>query len=164
MNGPLRIDVRRDWSWSDGFLPEVRRIIAMNALHLVTVNIASTHQDVKEATDMLLTISGTRSIAVRLRRAAYAQRDLTIRASRASGARTELDKIRAGYGDFYLYGWTNEHQISEWMLVDLHRLRASGLLSQKQYIQNDDRQTAFAVIPYETLANQRCVVNARVYR
>lgn len=160
----LRVDVQRDWDWSDGYLPEVRRILAQNALHLVSIRMASFHQDVKQATDMLLTIGGERSIAVRLRRAQYHYRDLTIRAQRTSGITTELEKIRAGHGDFYLYGWTDGPQIAEWMLVDLHRLRASGLLESRAFIRNTDGQTQFLAIDYHTLAAQGCVVAARVMR
>lgn len=159
----LKVDVHRDWCWSDGYLPEVRRILLQNAMYLFTVEVASFHQDVKQATDMLLMVSGRRNVAVRLRRASYQQRDLTIRASRASGVRTELDKIRAGSGDIYLYGWTLEMQIQEWMLVDLHRLRASGLLDARwPVIGNQDMVTHFIAIPYRTLRERGCVLAANV--
>lgn len=159
----LRIDVRRDWAWSDGYLPEVRRILLQNAMYLFTVEVASFALDVKQATDMLLTVTGRKNIAVRLRRASYQWRDLTIRASRASGVKTELDKIRSGYGDIYLYGWTLELQIQEWMLVDLNRLRKSGLLTRTwPFIGNTDNQTQFIAIPYRTLKDYGCILAATV--
>lgn len=159
----LRLDVQRDWNWSDGFLPEVRRILMQNAALLFTVQIASTYQDVKEATDMLLMVNGQRTVAVRLRRAQYSYRDLTIRASRISGARTELDKIRNGYGDIYLYGWTYGWTISEWMLVNLHRLRSSSLLnSHWKMTINRDGATGFISIPYMTLYEYGCIEAANV--
>lgn len=159
----LKVDVAQDWSWSDGFLPEVRRVLALNAAHFFTLRIASYHQDVKQATDMVVSITEGKSIAIRLRRADYPQRDLTIRSSRASGAITELEKIKAGHGDFYLYGWTQDLHIAEWMLVDLHRLRASGLLSRyREEIANKDSQTRFIYIPYRALNSYHCIANARV--
>lgn len=158
----LRLDVRRDWNWSDGYLPEVRRILMQNATLLVSVEIASHYQDVKEATDMLLLMGGTRAIAVRLRRAQYRYRDLTIRASRSSGSRTELEKLREGYGDIYLYGWTSDFRIAEWMLVDLHRLRSSRLLETVKPIANHDHTTSFVCIPYPVLCEHRCILAANV--
>lgn len=159
----LRLDVQRDWNWSDGYLPEVRRILMQNAALLFDVNIASTHQDVKEATDMVLTVGGQKAIAVRLRRAVYDWRDLTIRASRASGSRTELSKIRAGYGDLYLYGWTTGWSITEWMLVDLARVRESKLLGLRwRMTMNKDGVTGFISIPYITLREYGCIKAANV--
>lgn len=163
MRNHLRLDVRRDWAWSDGYLPEVRRILLQNAAYLFNVEVASFALDVKQATDMLLTVTGRKHIAVRLRRSTYFQRDLTIRASRSSGVKTELDKIRSGYGDIYLYGWTLDMQIQEWMLVDLHRLRKSGLLETRwPFIGNTDHTTSFIAIPYRTLHERGCVLSANV--
>jgi len=159
----LRMDVQRDWGWSDSYLPEIRRILAQNALALFTFKIASHEQDIKQATDMLISVSGQKAIAVRLRRAMYRYRDLTIRSFRTSGAQTELEKIQSGYGDYYLYGWTVDYRIPEWMLVDLHRLRLSGLLNTpRQTIRNTDARTAFVAIPYTQLRDYGCVIAAIV--
>lgn len=156
----MRIDVAWDWTWSDGYLPEVRRILSQNALHLVGLSVATFHQDVKEATDMLVTVGGSKGIAVRLRRAMYGYRDLTIRAFRSSGTQTELEKIKAGRGDFYLYGWTDGMRIPEWMLVDLQRLRQSRLLDRQwRTIENTERMTGFIAIPYTALLSAGCLVN-----
>ena len=158
-----QVDFIRDFSWQDGFMPEIGRILAMNAPHLMTIKVASYQQDVKQATDMVMSISGMKSVAVRLRRASYAYRDLTIRAVRSSGAKTELEKIKAGNGDFYLYGWTHDFQISEWMLVDLARLRSSGLLNQPHnLITNADWRTGFIAISYRMLRLYGCVINSNV--
>jgi hypothetical protein len=143
-------------------LPEVRRILAENALALFRFQIASAQQDMKQATDMLLRTGGSLAIAIRLRRADYPYRDLTIRAARANGAMTELEKIQAGNGDFYLYGWTRENRIAEWMLVNLHQLRASGLLTQYHPIRNRDGATAFIAIPHAVLSEHRCVVSKHI--
>lgn len=157
----MNLDTAWDWTWSDGFLPEVRRILGMNALYLLEVAVASAQQDMKQATDMLVTVSGSIAVAVRLRRPVYNHRDLTIRAIRSSGATTELEKIRFGAGDFYLYGWTQGLRVPEWMLVNLHNLRASGLLNRQwQIIRNKDRRTAFIAIPHTLLKQYGCVVNA----
>ncbi|MBZ0279392.1 MAG: hypothetical protein K8L97_01545 [Anaerolineae bacterium] len=159
----LRMDVQQDWGWSDSYLPEIRRILAQNALALFTIKVATYQQDIKQATDLLVSVSGQKAIAVRLRRAMYRYRDLTIRAQRTSGAPTELEKIKSGYGDYYLYGWTVDYRIPEWMLVDLSRLRATGLLNSPQAaIRNKDARTAFIAISYTTLRDYGCVLAAIV--
>ncbi len=154
---------QHDFDWQDGYLPEVRRILLINALFLFNVGVATFQQDVKQATDMVMSVTGQKAVAVRLRRAAYPYRDLTLRAERSSGATTELDKIKQGYGDCYLYGWTHDLSISEWMLIDLHQLRTSGLLDAPRFlISNLDRRTRFIAISYATLREYGCVLNARV--
>lgn len=158
MQAPLRIDVKRDWAWSDTFLPDVKRVLGQCAIHLVEVEIATPQQDLTEATDMVATIKGFKTVAVRLRRATHMQRDLTIRTWRSSGAQTELDKIKRGYGHLYLYGWTLEHQISEWMLVDLARLRSSGLLNRYAFIANKNGETRFLAIPAQELRRAGCIL------
>jgi len=157
----MQADVIRDWNWADGYMPELRRILILNALSFVSIQIASYEQDVKKATDMLLTVSGNKSIAVRLRRANYAYRDLTLRCHRASGVETELSKIQRGSGDFYLYGWTDHFAIAEWMFVDLDQLRSSGLLNREwKVIQNIDGITSFIAIPFTVLKANHCIVSA----
>lgn len=153
----------RDFSWQDGYMPEVQRILLLNAVYLFTVSAATWQQDVKQATDMTITLGGKpKAVGVRLRRADYGYRDLTIRATRYSGAKTELEKILSGLGDAYLYGWTTGLTISEWMLIDLNRLRSSGLLYYTKPRYNADGQTSFIAIPYPTLRQYGCVLNANV--
>lgn len=162
---PLSMDTRWDWGWSDGFIPEVRRILIQCALHLFKFTIATAHQDLKQATDFMVTIAAVHDIgiAVRLRRPRYDYRDLTIRAARVSGVPTELDKLRDGKADFYLYGWTEGWAIREWMLIDLDKLRASGLLDRPwKLIRNYDHTTAFIAIPYTVLSQYGCVLQSRM--
>lgn len=161
----MRDDVIQDWMWSDGYLSEIRRILAINAFHLLDFEVAAGDADLKRATDMLIKVSGEKAIAVRLRRPYYNYRDLTIRAERASGVATELEKLRQGYGDYYLYGWIHDDKyIGEWMLVDLHRLRASGLLDRSWVLRrNKDGRTAFIAIPHTILREHNCIVAAEIY-
>lgn len=155
---PMNDDVKRDWRWSDGFLPQVRRILGNYALYLVDLQIASHQQDVSQATDMLIIVRGQKSVAVRLRRANYGYRDLTVRAYRSSGAETELSKILAGHGDFYLYGWTSGREIAEYMLIDLQQVRLTNLLSNRKIIMNHEHQTGFIAVPFTELLGNGCVV------
>lgn len=159
MPGVTRLDVLRDWGWADGYLPEIRRILAMNAMTIFKFEVASFEADVKRATDMLISVSGEKAIAVRVRSEGYWQRDLTLRAHRSSGVVTELAKIKAGNGDFYLYGWAKGSILAEWMFVDLSRLRKSGLLERTwRMIPNKDKVTGFIAIPYTMLRDTGCLV------
>lgn len=111
---------------------------------------------------MTVTISGEKCIGVRLRRTGYAHRDLTIRAWLKSGAPTELHKLLNGYADYYLYGWTKGWQIPEWMLVNLDKLRNSGLLHNQAVIRNRDGRTGFIAINWQVLKRAGCLVDYHI--
>ena len=51
----------------------------------------------------------------------------TIRSSRDSGAKTELEKIVDGFGDWMFYGHSDESEtgISRWMVINLASLMAA---------------------------------------
>jgi hypothetical protein len=109
-----------------------------------------------------LRILDSGEIAVRIRRANVRWRDLTIR-SRIGHAKTEIHKIREGFGRYYLYCWTNESNIiSDWILVDLNQLRESGLLENRKEITNKDGYTAFINIPAIELAANGCLLASKV--
>jgi hypothetical protein len=103
-----------DKQWSDLYVPEVRRIIGiaigkrlLENPEMLTVETATHTEDTQHATDFVASIATSMgSVACRLRRPECKARDFTIRSWRASGAKTELEKIRAGEGRWFLYGWT----------------------------------------------------------
>lgn len=68
------------------------------------------------------------TIACRVRRPGYADRypwEITIRSQRDSGMRTELVKLREGWGDWMFYGHASEDPgaVERWFLIDLHAWR-----------------------------------------
>ena len=87
-------------------------------------------------------------------------RDWTIRCKSRYGYTTEIDKLRAGWGDFYFYGWDNANgRIDEYMLLDLAKVRNSGLLStniQRKITVNTDGKTAFITISTSELFDHGC--------
>lgn len=132
----------------------------MNAMSIFKFEVASFEADVKRATDMLISVTGEKAIAVRVRSEGYWQRDLTLRAHRSSGVMTELEKIKAGNGDFYLYAWAKGSQLPEWMFIDLAMLRKSGLLNRQwKMIPNRDRVSGFIAIHYMMLRDAGCLVS-----
>ena len=71
------------------------------------------HADWKEATDFIACTDPPIRFGVRLRTHFYyldegTRYDVTIRWSRPSGVRTEIDKLRDGFVDYMIYGFMNE--------------------------------------------------------
>lgn len=139
---------------------QVLAILKRHAVDVVRFEIANEKQDTKEATDFIVTATvGT--IAARVRRPNVPFRDLTIRSRSMFGGTTEIDKLKAGYGDMYFYGWSSiDGLIPEYMILDIHKLRSMGLL-ERQWgsIPNWD-STEFIAIDFDTLyaAGSGCVI------
>lgn len=150
---------QQDRQWADTYNKQVMSIIKQQAIHFFDISSASTERDMKCATDFTLRFKGG-DIAVRLRRPFKDKRDLTIRSHRNSGAKTELAKIREGFGAWYFYGWIDRSDIiSEWILVDLDKVRSSGLLDkERRPIPNTDGATFFIAISLEELCEAGCLV------
>ncbi len=158
---------QQDRAWEGSYQDQVLAILNTQMHHLVELAIASDYKDRKQATDFVVKMKGG-DIAVRLRRPRYEQRDWTIRARRDNGTKTELAKIREGYGSHYFYGWTDElHGITEWILIDLNKARASGLLTRDWVlIANKDLNgrpdgTYFIAIPASVLRDAGCLLDWR---
>ena len=128
----------RDWAWADGHLGEITRCLRSVAGEILNIHQATDKQDLYEATDYVVVIGGGGLVAVRVRDANKPWRDFTIRASRPSGVITELEKLRTGYGRWYLYAWARGGVFEEWLLVDLDVLRSSGLLDRPERRRNRD--------------------------
>ena len=143
-------------AWADQYTEQVIALLVSNAAHIVNVEVAPQYQDAHYATDMIIQVVGG-CVAVRIRRDTE-HRDLTIRSTLPSGAKTELQKIQEGFADWYLYAWTRNGQICEWILVDLNRLRTSGTIYvQRPEIPNGDG-TFFVAIPVAELLANNCIV------
>lgn len=152
-----------DRVWSDERLAQVTEILRDNAMHIVKIEIAPETRDTKEATDLIIEVTGG-SVAVRVRRSDTRFRDLTIRSRRPSGIPTELHKIRQGFGDWYLYGWTDNGHISEWILVDLNQVRNTGLLEKvRRGIPNFDGSSCFIAISISELFANSCLTSFRLH-
>lgn len=147
-----------DREWGDSYVSQVTRILTQLLPYLVEINTASIEMDTKCATDFTIKLKGG-NIAVRLRRPDCTFRDLTIRALRDSGTKTELEKIKEGHGFRYFYGWIDENnRIAEWMLVDLDRVRKMGLLNKKREIKPNYDGTYFIYISIAELNEAGCLI------
>lgn len=152
----MRSEVARDWEWANRHLIDIINIIKQNSGHIISVRVAPLGQDMECATDLIVKAVGG-DVCVRIRRPTE-HRDFTVRAERLSGAKTELGKIREGFGDWYLYAWTDMHEkLIDWIFIDLDCVRRKDLLDQgRPLIPNPGHYTKFIAISLEELGD--CVV------
>ena len=140
---------------------KVAEIINQNSMHIVEIGLADAQDDLKHSTDFKVRVTRG-DIAVRVRRHSChgaSARDLTIRAV-CGNAKTEIHKIRDGYADWYLYAWEDEYgELSEWILVDIRRMRNTGLLYQDRHvIMNRDGYTGFIPYTKKELRKYECII------
>jgi len=137
---------------TDPFLPE---IAALCGRHLFVP--APVEDDQKRATDLLLLRSGDCRIAVRARCASYRASfgtEFTIRSAGINGAKSELSKVIAGFGDFMWYGFIdfNSGEIVQWTLIDLEEFRlwwaAYGNPKEISALHNHDRRSDFMAFDF----------------
>lgn len=148
---------KQNWDFQSRYYSKIESIIKQNAGEFISVTVADTETDMKRATDFVIKVTGG-DIAVRIRRADKPWRDLTIR-SYNNGYKTEIHKLREGFGRFYLYCWENDkHELSEWVLVDLDKLRETGLLDkQRKQFENRDGTTCFIAFGIRELEQVGCI-------
>ncbi len=155
-----------DLSWQKQYEPTYSQIIGKSLSKLTQIRVmpASEMQDMKMACDVTFTIrSLSQTLGCRMRRSNVIPTDLTLRAWRSSGVTTELEKIKSGCGDFYFYGWAlhdQRQQIRTWMIIDLAKLRHSGLLDDLEAIPNKDHTTSFVALRFHELHD--CIFDANI--
>ena len=109
-------------------LKQIRDIIANTYYKLpikLQLSLSTTEEDTKESFDVV--VNSKLKISVRLRKWRYflGHKDFTIRSKTKHGNKTEIDKLKEGYGQFYLYGWLDdkEEYIKQWVMVDINKFR-----------------------------------------
>lgn len=151
-----------NWNWQINYLDDVRNILKNQAMNIVDVEIATPEEDLKQCTDMKVKITAG-DVAVRIRRENCKYRDITIRAVN-KGNRTEIHKLREGYGDWYLYAWTDGQNIVDWILLDINKFRKSGLLNDGRKItMNPDGVTGFTAYSINELTQHNVVAAVSEY-
>jgi hypothetical protein len=118
----MQPDVARDFRWQRRFIPALKAIMAE-----YLIGEAPIEDDRERATDLLVLRLEAVRVACRVRRndqLRYAH-EFTIRRSRSSGSQTELRKVLRGYGDYMIYGFSNEAEdgLAAWLLGDLNVFR-----------------------------------------
>lgn len=149
-------DFRMNWNWQLQLMDDIKEILRGQAMHIVDIEVATPEEDMKQATDMKIKITAG-DVAVRIRRD-IKWRELTIRA-KYGDSKTEIHKLREGYGDWYLYVWTVGNKISEWIIVDINKMRKTGLLFEERPIKmNKDGYTGFVKYTIPELEDAGCIV------
>jgi hypothetical protein len=112
----------KDRAFSDRYIPAIKQIVGPHLLQEAPLEV-----DQREATDLIVMRARAVTIAARVRRPGYAEAypfEFTIRAARASGVTTELEKIRRHWGEMLFYGHAAEQlTFSLWWLIDLNEFR-----------------------------------------
>jgi len=145
------MNFKEQWNWQLNYVDNIKDIIKSLLPKIVNVKVAEPDDDLNRATDYKIKINSG-DIAVRIRRDTNF-RDITIRAFN-NGHKTELDKIREGYCDWYLYIWTQNNRIVEWIFLDVNLMRASGLFNNDRKVtMNKDNCTGFIIYTIYELSN-----------
>ena len=150
-----------NWDFQEGYYPQIQAILAQNALHFISIKVADAESDMKRATDFFVKVEDG-DVAVRIRREDLKPKyrgELTIRSQQA-GHRTELHKIRDGFGKYYLYCWEDDnHQLSRWMLISIDKLRSTGLIYENRHtIPNLDGKTGLVAYTWKELQDNDCII------
>lgn len=142
-----------DRRWSDRFIPAIKQIVGPYLLEE-----SSFYVDANQAADLVILNARDKKIAARVRRHGYAEKygyEFTIRAHRSSGAKTEMEKIVDGFGDWMLYGHScsEERTLDRWLLIDLAALRAALIRQNARYEtrKNTDGTTGFVAFDVRNL-------------
>ena len=109
--------------WSDGFMPEIKKILG-----LYLIGEANEAEDSRRNTDLIVLTMAAVRIGCRVRRSGYVDKygdEFTIRASLPTGTKTELAKIIEGWGDYFFYGHADQDDmnLAAWALCDLNVFR-----------------------------------------
>lgn len=129
-------------------------ILRENLAKMVTIRIGKWDEDLKELGDAMVTTNLDAILLRVLKQPVSRYFSITIR-SYKNGWKTELHKIKQGYGKWMLFGWEG---YQSYVLVDVDRMRRLELFSKRREVDNRDG-TKFLSIPIIELAQKDCVVD-----
>lgn len=130
-----------DRAFGDSFMDQVKQIMGG-----VILRRASNDEDCNRSYDLTLTKESAYRTGVRIRRNGFFEKypgEFTIRKEKASGRKTEFEKISEGNGDYYFYGQVNEDgsALDRWMVLDLDVFRR-GLIEMC----DEEKRSAFRLV------------------
>ncbi len=141
-------DYNANRSFSDRFLPEIKSIVMRR--YVIT---APFEEDVKRNTDLMVLSNAGVRIACRVRNYSYYdsfRHQFTIRSHSKYGGKTEIDKVREGWGDCMFYGFVNQAKtaLHSWTMIDLNVFRNYEKLMLLPETPNTD-STRFLAFDYD---------------
>ena len=118
----------------------------LNPYERVRVIKSSQTEDQEKAFDMKFASDG--SIAIRSRRIAFNKyKDITLRSQSPHDHKTEVDKLKEGFGQVYIYGWEYG---KDWIFFDIEGLRKYKLLEiQRKQFKNEDGHKFISIKVHE---------------
>jgi hypothetical protein len=138
-----KIHVEEDWAWADEHKDTVHAVLQAHMPLITPIRDATPDEDMQRNMDIVIETARV-AVCLRVRRPTVFQRDLTIRYQRRSGVPTEYSKLAHGFGDVYLYAWSNgKIGFKDWMLVNLSHLRTNGITLYSGPRWNDDGGSSF---------------------
>lgn len=155
-----KTDWRADRFWANERRCDVQEILGRHLALLSEVRFVTDEEDAKQATDLVVE-SAAGTVACRIRDTTRDFRDWTVRSRRRSGAKTELAKLKEGFARWYFYGWAKppDARIGDYVLIDLDRVRACGLLdADRKERTGDGWETAFIAISVDELRLAACLL------
>lgn len=168
MTGPtpdVKGATREDWNWAQEYERACGHLVREWMIQKITVDPADIVDDMTKAKDIQISFElfkkGSADIACRCRRISVDKYgDITIRSGRPSGMKSELQKIKEGHGDYMVYGWIPGKHIEAYCIVDLDRMRQSGVLEQKRQTRwNKDWSSCFVFLSINELRQTGCLVD-----
>lgn len=126
---------RAGWDFAELHMPAIRTVLkSLPSGYFLDFATAPAEKDTEEATDLVLSVSGG-TMGVRVRSAEcwgknYSAPEWSVRWRSRMGKRTEIDKLRDGFGDWYLFAYSSDDKggLASWFLVDLMMVRDTGIL------------------------------------
>lgn len=119
---------------------------------------SSEYEDQNLSYDMKF--NGTVELSVRIRKHQYLKyRDFTIRSKSKNGYACEIDKLMAGLGKIYFYGWMNQQEtgLADWIVVDIDKIR-NDLRTAGTYRDNVDN-TGFMFYKMNWMKQRNAIVS-----
>lgn len=149
---------RENFRISEKYIEDFKKILMVSSDLFVDINKSCKHDDLYKATDMVIEVPRS-NIALRVRDYDSKYRDFTVRYRTKYGNKTEIDKLREGYCDWYVYGWADKTSIVEWIIIDLDRVREFGILDKKWKTRTNEDDVEFMIIPLGELEMTGCIVS-----
>jgi len=162
-----------NWQLALNHMTAIRGILKeLPAKYFLDFATATPQQDMEQATDLILEVPGG-TMAVRTRSNKFYQTALTygfdwsIRYE-CRGHRTEIDKLRDGFADWYFYGYSanDKDAVVAWWLIDLNLVRDEGLLNESTIqslgwpIHDNYDGTAALYVPLRYLEQKNCILDS----
>lgn len=158
--------MREGWNFAVKHMDAVRDALSSCPAGLfMDFATATPQQDMEQATDLVMLIEGG-TFAVRVRRhktwkmgKKWGRIDWSVRYY-CRGYKTEIDKLREGFGDWYFYGWYKDDRCSliGWVILDLSRVRECGILDREWDVHPNGDGTSGMYIPMGALRDEGCIV------